>query len=222
MVTINVEVVSDIVCAWCYIGKRQLERAISLYQKTYPGGRDDIFCVKWRPYYLDYNPSPHSVEKSELVETRLSGMSPEQRTALFRRMNQIGLSVGIVFKAGGKIGSTKDAHRLINFSQTKSADTQNAVVEKLFQAYHELEKDISSQEVLHDIAIESGLDKTEVDGCLGPDSSSGVDEEAQRNKEEVGSVPVFIIEGLHRVDGAQDPTAFMEIFIKVREGKLAT
>jgi predicted DsbA family dithiol-disulfide isomerase len=199
-----------------------LERAISLYQKTYPGGRDDVFSIKWRPYYLDYNPSPHSVDKSELVEARLSGMSPEQRTALFQRMNRIGLSVGIIFKAGGKIGSTRDAHRLIHLSQSQPPGIQNALVEKLFEAYHELEKDISSHEVLREVALDVGLDEVDVAGCLSASSDlegDGVDEEAQKNKEAVGSVPVFIIQGVNQIDGAQDPTDFMEVFVKVREGE---
>ena len=149
-------------------------------------------------------------------------MSPEQRTTLFQRMNQIGLSVGILFKAGGKIGSTRNAHRLIRLSQSKSSDIQNTLVEQLFEAYHELEKDISSQEVLREIAIDAGLDGPEVDECLSSGSSVGeysVDYEAQKNKETVGSVPVFFIQGKHRIDGAPDPTDFMEVFVKVREGE---
>lgn len=152
-------------------------------------------------------------------------MSPEQRTALFKRMNQIGLSVGIAFKSGGKIGSTRDAHRLIHLSQSKSPDIQNALVEKLFEAYHELEKDISCHDVLREIAVDAGLDASEVDGCLSSSSSSeghSVDDEARNNKETVGSVPVFFIQGVHRIDGAQDITDFMEVFVKVREGETST
>lgn len=133
-------------------------------------------------------------------------MSPERRTALFQRMNQIGLSVGIVFKSGGKIGSTRDAHRLLDLSQLKSLDLQNALVERLFEAYHELEKDISSQEVLRELAIDAGLDGSEVDECLrsGSDPQKySVDDEGQENKETMGPVPVFIIQGVHRIDGAQ-------------------
>lgn len=148
-------------------------------------------------------------------------MSPEQRTGLFQRMSQIGRSVGIAFRGGGKIGSTRDAHRLIHLSQAKqSLDIQNALVEGLFEAYHELEKDISSHEVLREIATGAGLDGSEVDRCLSSGSSKdqyGVDDEAQRNKKTVGSVPVFFIQGVHRIDGAQDITDFLEIFAKVRE-----
>jgi predicted DsbA family dithiol-disulfide isomerase len=155
------------------------------------------------------------------MESKFSGMSSEQVTAMTQRVTQIGRSVGINFKSGGKIGSTRDAHRLIRLSRTKSSDVQNALVDKLFEAYHELEKDISSQDVLREIAIDAGLEGPEVDECLN--SSLGrdsVDDEALKNRKMVNSgVPTFIIQGMHRVDGAQDPQEFLEIFIKVKEGE---
>ncbi|OJJ32667.1 hypothetical protein ASPWEDRAFT_42681 [Aspergillus wentii DTO 134E9] len=218
MVILGIDVISDIVCAWCYIGKRRLDRAIALYRKTYPGGRDDVFQITWRPYYLDYNTSsPDSIEKSELAEKKLAGMRPEQRTALTQRMSQLGRSVGINFKWGGRIGSTRDAHRLIHLSQTKSEDITNALVEKLFEAYHELERDISSRELLFEIAVDAGLDASEVEEYLNGSGSSTVDEEAQKNKETFGSVPVFIIQGIRRLEGAQESTDFMEIFAQVKD-----
>ncbi|RJE19120.1 DSBA-like thioredoxin domain protein, partial [Aspergillus sclerotialis] len=207
---------------WCYIGKRKLDKAISLYQKTYPGGKSDVFIIKWRPYYLDYNPHPHSVDKADLIDVWLSGMTPEQRTAMFNRITQIGRSVGITFKDGGKIGNTLDAHRLVHITQAKSPDIQNALVESIFEAYHELERDISERAVLRDLAVNAGIDATEVDECLESSLAADVvDEEARRNKETVNSgVPSFVIQGVHRVDGAEDPFEFIEIFAKVREGDL--
>ncbi|KAL1848786.1 hypothetical protein Plec18170_007797 [Paecilomyces lecythidis] len=169
MAVIEIEVIHDLVCAWCYIGKRNLDRAIALHRKVYPGGRSDVFLIKWRPYYLDYNHHPHSVDKGELIEERLSNMTPEQRTALFNRMSQIRRSVGIHFRGGGKIGSTRDAHRLVHFIQAKALqpasggdDTTSIVVEKLFEAYHELEMDISDQAVLKSLSVDAGLNPDEV------------------------------------------------------------
>ncbi|KAM0798675.1 putative thioredoxin [Usnea florida] len=222
MIVVNIGVVSDFVCAWCYIGKRTLERAISLYQKTYPEGKKDIFSVMYRPCYLNYNPSPHSVDKRELAETKLSGMSSEKVAAMTQRVNQIGRSVGITFSSGGKIGSTRDAHRLVHLSQSKSPNVQDALVNKLFEAYHELEKDISSQDILREVARGAGLDGSEVDEWLN--SSVGgdvVDAQAESNRKLVTSgVPTFIIQGKHRVDGAQDPEEFLQTFVNVKEGKL--
>lgn len=146
-------------------------------------------------------------------------MTPEQRTALGQRMEKIGRSVGIDFNFGGKIGCTRDAHCLIRFSQTKSSDVQNALVEKLFEAYHALEMDISNRNVLRKIAIDAGLDSSEVSKFLEFDENAGnVDAEAEKNREVASSgVPTFVIQGVHQVDGAQDPMDFMDIFVKLKE-----
>ncbi|EAW09123.1 DsbA family oxidoreductase [Aspergillus clavatus NRRL 1] len=221
MSVIEIEVVYDFVCAWCYIGKRKLDRAIALYQKTYPGGRSDVFSIKWSPYFLNYNPHPHSVPKSDLVDERLKDMTPEQRTALFNRMNQIGRAVGIYFKAGGMIGSTRDAHRLVHLSRTKPADVQNCLVENILRAYHEMEMDISSKDVLLELALSAGLDKAEVTEWLESDLAGDiVDEASQRNRQPGNTgVPRYIIQGVHCVDGAEDPSEFIEVFAKVKEGE---
>ncbi|GIK06097.1 hypothetical protein Aspvir_001740 [Aspergillus viridinutans] len=222
MTVIEIEVVFDFVCAWCYIGKRKLDRAIALYQKTYPGGRSDIFSIKWSPYYLNYNPHPHSVPKSDLIDERMGDMTPEQRATLFNRMNQIGRTVGIIFKPGGLIGSTRDAHRLVHLSHTKSPEIQNALVNNILQAYHELEKDISSKEVLTELAVNAGLEQAEVAEWLDTDLAGDiVDKEARQNKEEPGNtgVPRYIIQRAYRLDGAEDPSKFIEVFTKIKEDK---
>lgn len=207
---------------WCYIGKRRLEKAISIYQKTYPGGSNDTFHITWHPYYLNYNPHPYSVEKTDLMNTKLSGMTPEQRDSLVRRMNQIGLSVGIIFKGGGKIGPTRQAHRLVHYCQMNaiSTDIRDALVDAIFSAYHERELDISSADVLRSIAVEVGLDGEKVDEWLSLDvQENNVDDLAEKNKVAVAStgVPTFKIQDSHRVDGAQDSAEFIEAFVKVKE-----
>lgn len=172
-------------------------------------------------HILNYGPSTHSVDKHEITDARLGSMTPEQRTKLFQRMNQIGRAVGINFQGGGKIGDTRQAHRLVRLSRTKSPEIQNALVDGIFAAYHELEKDISSKDVLREIAIGSGLDGAVVDEWLHSDlEAEDVDEEAQRNRDTLAGsgVPAYIIQGSHRINGAEDAQDFMEIFIKVKEG----
>ncbi|KAF7585353.1 hypothetical protein BBP40_011163 [Aspergillus hancockii] len=223
MAVIEIEVVFDFVCAWCYIGKRKLDKAIALYQKVYPGGRYDTISIKWIPYYLNYNPHSHSVPKSELVDERLKDMKPEQREGLFKRMDQIGRSIGIHFNGGGLIGpDTRDAHRLVHLSRCKPQDVQNELVEKILEAYHEHEKDISSTEVLKEIAIGVGLNVEEVEEWLKSGIAvEAVNEEAERSKEgsDNTGVPRYNIQGVYRLDGATDPSEFMEIFGKVKKGE---
>lgn len=134
--------------------------------------------------------------------------------------------MSIFFKAGGKIGSTRDAHRNVHYCQMneseKGADTAttNALVEKIFEAYHEREMDISDPDVLRELAADARVSGDEVNGWLDA-SPAVVDEEARRNKEEVKSgVPVFIIQDEHRIDGSGDITQFLEIFSKVKETEM--
>ncbi|KAI0010951.1 thioredoxin-like protein [Xylariaceae sp. FL0662B] len=224
MAIIQIDVISDFVCAWCFIGKRNLEKAINIYQKTYPGGKDDAFSITWRPYYLNYNSSPHSVDKRELAETKLSGMSLERREAITKRMDQIGRSVGINFRWGGKIGRTQDAHRLVHLSRAKSPEVQNALVNKIFEAYHEHERDISSHEILREIATSVGFDESDLDKYLESDLDvENVDDEARiyREMAKGSGVPTFIIQGTNLINGAGDLGESMEVFAKVREGELS-
>lgn len=174
--------------------------------------------MNWRPYYLDYNQSPHSVDKSEVANRKLANVSEDKIRAMTARLEQIGRSVGISFKWGGKIGSTRDAHRLIYYTQQVKPECQDALVEGLFHAYHELEEDVSDHVVLRQIALEAGLEGREVDGLLVSDCGGYVvDQEAHLNK--AGSrtgVPFFMIQDEHSVDGAQDLMEFLEAFSKVK------
>ena len=149
-------------------------------------------------------------------------MNADRVEAMSRRLTRDASSVGINIRYGGKIGSTRDAHRLIHLGQSKSSEVQNALVEKLFEAYHELEKDISSRDTLRDIAVDAGLDGVEVGKWLDSDLAGDiVDAEAlSSRKMGVSGVPLFVIQGMHRLDGAQDPQDFLEMFIKVKEGDL--
>lgn len=163
------------------------------------------------------------MEKSELVETRLADMTPEQRTALFTRMDRVGRAVGIHFKAGGKIGSTQNAHRLVHLaaSEPDSQSITNDLVENIFAAYHEMERDISDPDVLINLAANVGIDRAKVQQWLSTDlAADTVDEEARKNKEVLKSgVPVYIVQGEDRVDGSGDISEFLEIFAKVKEGQ---
>lgn len=147
--------------------------------------------------------------------------SADKIAAANNRLDQAGQSVGIAFKHSGKIGHTRDAHRLIHLCQemVKPTGTQDALVEKLFEAFHELEQDVADKSVLKRVALDSGLSEHEVEECL--ESRLGVevvDEQAKHNREVVtNGVPTFLIQGACRIDGAQDVQEFMEAFVKVKD-----
>ncbi|KAL4893995.1 putative thioredoxin [Aspergillus ambiguus] len=224
MTLITIDVVFDFVCAWCYIGKRTLDRAIALYRKTYPGGCNDTITIAWRPYYLNYNPYGYSVLKTDLVDERLKDKTPEQRAALIKRMDKIGQSVAINFKGGGMIGpDTRDAHRLVYLSREDpniTSETHGELVENILEAYHEREMDISQREVLKETAVAAGIEPIVVERWLAEDVGNAVDEEARRNKEMKGNtgVPRFLIQGMYQWDG-DDLYEFIEIMGKVKADK---
>ncbi len=215
---------------WCYIAKRNLDAAISLYQKTYPGGKSDTFAITWTPYYLNYNPNPVSVDKLELADTRLADQTAEQRAALTTLMNRAGRAAGITFKWGGKIGpnpGTRDAHRLIYLSgvsdgNKSGGEVQSALVEALFEAYHTQSEDISDKGVLREAALRAGVNKTDLDAWLQSDKAGDiVDREAKKSKDMVVSgVPTIIIQREHIPDGIPDPMDLMMIFIQAREAQI--
>lgn len=163
------------------------------------------------------------MDKSELANIRLAYMTSVQRDALAQRVQRAGRAAGTNFKWGGKIGpGTRQAHRLIRLGAARSAAVQDAVVEGLFDAYHVREEDVSERDVLRGVAVAAGIDGAGADAWLDSDEDAGlVDAEAARSKVmlEGSGVPAFIIHGVHRLDGVQDPTDLLEVFIKVREGR---
>ena len=179
---------------------------------------------------MNYNPYSYSVEKHTLVDVRLPDTTPEQREAMNKKMNAAGRAVGITFNWGGKIGpDTRDAHRLIHLAQSRregcandvdpDGETLNAVVESLFEAYHVLAQDVSEKEVLRNIALRAGIQAVEVDRVLDSDEAADiVDKQAEESKKMTNAgVPMFIIQGCHRMDSTPDPMDLMLLFVKARE-----
>ncbi|KAI1103024.1 DSBA oxidoreductase [Jackrogersella minutella] len=218
MTAINIKIVSDTVCPWCYIGKKRLDKAIDLYRKVYPGGKDDTFVVTWAPFYLDPTSPKVGVPVTERMVQRFGA---ERLAALQQRLTMMGREEGINFGFRGKVGNTRDSHRLIQFGKTKGNDVENRVVLELFKSYFEGDGDITSHDTLVSAAEKAGLDKGEVREWLETGKGGKeVDEEVQEAyAKDIHGVPHFTIQGKYEVDGAQDAQAFLETFAKVKEGK---
>ncbi len=149
----------------------------------------------------------------------------KERTAMMQqRMTQLGMCEGIDFKYGGKTGNTRDSHRLVQLGKTKGPQMQTRVIEELFAAYFENEKDITNQAILIEAAVKAGLGEKEAKDWL--ESGKGgaeVDREVQNAVEQdIHGVPNFTINGQFEVSGAQEPAAFVQLFerLKRQEGSL--
>ena len=215
MTRFDISVVSDTVCPWCYVGKNRLDRAIAQHTST-EAGKNDTFSITWLPYYLNPNASKVGVDKLNYYKARFG----EQRAAMMhKRVTDIGKEVGIHFSFGGKTGSTRDSHRLIQMAKTKGEEgSQTKVVEALFKAYFEEEQDITSHQVLEAAGVKAGLAEQDIKEWLESDAGGKeVDQEVTKAQTKgISGVPDFTLQGQYKIGGAQDEQAFLGAFATIK------
>ncbi|KAI5819048.1 thioredoxin-like protein [Pyronema omphalodes] len=210
MVNFKIDIVSDTICPWCYVGQKRLSTAIERFKSSNPGS-DHTFDIEWHPYQLNPHAPPVSREKREVYEEKFPG----QAEAIFARLGAAGAENGIKFSFNGKTGNTRDSHRLIELAKSKGKG--NDVVSRLFAAYFENEQDITDHEVLVNSAKEAGLDENEVREWLKDSSNGGeqVDRAVLLNRQRrISGVPHFTINGSEVISGAHDPSEFVRVFNK--------
>jgi predicted DsbA family dithiol-disulfide isomerase len=189
-----------------------------LYKEKHPDA-NDTFSTTWYPFYLNPDAPKESVDKREMYANKFGA---ERTRMIWDRLTALGKDEGINFVLGGKTGNTRDSHRLVQLGKTKSPHVQTRVIEELFAAYFEQEKDITKQDVLLELGVKAGLDEVEVrewmeNGKGGPE----VDKEVQDAYEQgISGVPNFTINDRFEVGGAQEPAAFVQLFerLKRQEG----
>lgn len=207
---VSVEVISDVICPWCYIGKRRLEKAIAAL------GDNHNAQVLWHPFLLNPTMPKDGISRKE-YRTRKFG-SWERSMELDAKVVAVGESEGIHFNFDkiSRTPNTIDAHRLIWLADQHGC--QDVVVEALFRAYFSEGQDIGNRETLIDMGAETGLDRQAVETML--DSNEGLDiiaaarEMSQRYG--VDGVPFFIINQKIALSGAQDSEVFVEAFKQVQ------
>lgn len=204
---ITIEIVSDTIWPWCFVGKRRMESAI---QRASSNTKFDgvSFDVQWKPYQLDASLPREGKDKLTSYKQKFG---EEKIASMIPYMKQVGDDCGIKFSYGGKIGNTFDSHRLIwKARQQGGSALQNTVVENLFRAYFEEEKNVGDSSVLLKCAQDSGVSALE-------DEEEGERETQEeitsfQRKYRISGVPFFIIDGKHSLSGAQGPEAFTSIF----------
>jgi predicted DsbA family dithiol-disulfide isomerase len=193
---LTIDVVSDVVCPWCYLGKRRLQQALA---ETESGP----VAVRWRPYQLDPSIPEGGLDRRTYMRNKF-GDGP-QLAAVHDRLTALGAEVGITydFAAISRAPNTLDAHRLIRWAA--AAEAQDAIVERLFQLYFEEGRDIGDRALLVEVAREHGLDGDVVAQWLaeGRDVEAVRAEIAQAQSVGVTGVPFFIFASRFGVPGAQ-------------------
>ncbi len=206
--TLTIDVVSDVVCPWCYLGEKRLEAAIA--EESEP------VAVRWRPYQLDPTIPQGGLDRTEYMERKF-GRDGRLKT-IHDHLVRLGAEVGLPF-AFDKIRrapNTLDAHRLIRWAA--SAGAQREVVDRLFRAYFVEGRDVGDRAALLDIAAASGLDAGIVEKLLaeGADADTVRNEIAQAQAIGVAGVPFFIFAGRLGVPGAQDVSLLRRAMAQAR------
>ncbi|KAK2601588.1 hypothetical protein QQS21_004823 [Conoideocrella luteorostrata] len=217
MTAFRIAVTSDTVCPWCYVGRRQLQKAQRLWQQEHP---QDSFTVTYSPYQLNPD-SPsgpgHSIDKQQMYEKKFGA----ERTAMMQqRLSAVGNQLDINFKFGGKTGNTRDSHRLVQLAKQHGNEVELKVVDGLFAAYFEQEQDITAYETLRSVAKEAGIPAEAFEQGIvdGDEGGSEVDKAVVRARSEgVSGVPDYVIQGKYRINGGQDALVFVQAFEKIKE-----
>ena len=189
------DVVSDVVCPWCYIGKRRLEKAVAAAEVA--------VAVRWRPYQLDPTIQAGGKPRREYLQQKFG--SAERIRQIHENISAVGAAEGISF-AFDRIEmspNTLDAHRLVRWAEAEGV--QDEIVEALFQAYFTESRDIGDREVLADIATMAGMDRGETAARLGSDEDRDNVRREVEDAQRLGvtGVPTFILAGRYGLVGAQ-------------------
>jgi predicted DsbA family dithiol-disulfide isomerase len=205
----NIEVWSDIVCPWCYIGKRRLETALERFE------RRDAVRVIWRSYRLDPNAPRVSAQSTREMLARKYGVSLGQADGMQARVTGIAAEEGLEYHLEKTLHfNTFDAHRLLHFA--KSKDLQEELKERLMRAHFTEGRSPADAETLVSLAGEVGLDAAECRAVLesGAHADDVRADEALAREYEIRGVPFFVFGGKYGVSGAQAADTLLEVMEK--------
>lgn len=206
MTILSIDIVSDVVCPWCFVGKRRLERALDLLRDDYPGL---VVELRWLPFFLNAQTPPEGEPYRPFLEKKFGGAA--QVEALWDRLRVAGRSVGIEF-AFEKISiraHTLLAHRLIHWAQDHAlgAAAAEVLVERLFAAHFLNGEHIGDPATLQRIAVECGYPGDAAAAYLAADADAELVRAQERRAREIGvsSVPTFFFGKTHALSGAETP-----------------
>ena len=213
-VSLSVDVVSDVVCPWCFIGQRRLDKASA-------GVEDVEVHVAWRPFQLDPTIPPGGRDRRQYMLAKFG--SEERIRDIHARIEPLGAAEGIAFAfdAIEVAPNTLDAHRVARWAGAAGEAVQNRLVRRLFQLYFEEGADVGDHAVLAAAAREAGMDAAVVETLLPTDA----DVEAVRNEIATASrmgitgVPCFLIEGKYAVMGAQETDVLADALRQIAAAK---
>ncbi|TPJ43629.1 DsbA family protein [Mesorhizobium sp. B2-3-13] len=212
--TITVDVVSDVVCPWCFIGQKRLDKAIA-------AAGDVEVHIRWRPFQLDPTIPPQGKDRRDYMLAKFG--SEERIREIHARIEPLGEAEGIsfAFDAIKVTPNTLDAHRLIRWAGAAGEDVQNRLVRRLFQLNFEEGVNVGDHMVLVEAAREAGMDASVVETLLPSDADVEAvrTEIATASRMGITGVPCFLLEGKYAVMGAQDADTLADAIRQVAAAK---
>jgi len=206
--TLTIDIVSDVVCPWCYIGKRKLEAALEMSKAAGLPTPE----IRWHPFQLNPDMPVAGIGRKQYLEDKFGG--PQRAAEIYERVLAAGRSAGLELDIDGitRQPNTLAAHALIAFAQQQGASQGNDVKERLLKAYFVENRFIGDVEELVQIAREAGLDADAARAFVTDPAQLQcvADADAQARGMGIGGVPYFIFNQKLAVSGAQDPAQLLE------------
>lgn len=194
----DVEIWSDVVCPWCYLGKARFEQALGGFEH-----RDEVNVV-YRSFELDPTaPRGASTPTAELLSSKY-GMTVAAATTAQREMEERAAGDGLTFHLDGlRSGNTRDAHRLLQLARERSRQAE--LVERLHRAYFTEQRSVFDHDTLTDLAVDAGLDRAEAEQVLAGNDYDEAVAQDEATARELGAtgVPFFVLDRRYGISGAQ-------------------
>lgn len=207
--TFSIRIISDSICPFCYLGLARLTRAL----QSFP---NDTHTISWHAYYLNPDASTTSKPIAQALAEKFG--SGERVQMMQARIQAMGREEGINFTNQGRVGSTRDSHRLVQLGKRKGNDVENRVVREMMRMYFEEGGDITSHDDLVKAVGKAGVAEDEAREWLKSDQGG---REVDREVEEayrlgVRGVPHVTINGKFEVHGAEDVSVFVDALKKAK------
>lgn len=208
----TIEIISDPICPWCYIGKTRFEAALKL-RPNHP------FNISWKPFQLNPNMPDEGMDRREYLERKFGG--PEGAEQVYSDIVKAAAGDGLTIDIAKikRTPNTINAHRFIHWAGLEGR--ANEAVAALFIAYFEEGKDISAPEVLTDLAKIAGVDQELVTRLLATNDETAETRKADEKAREMGvsGVPTFLIDGQYVVTGARDTAFWVDLIDEITQIK---
>ena len=206
---LQIDVVSDVVCPWCFIGKRHLDKALTEWRVEHPDGE---VTLNWHPFFLNPDTPEGGEPYRPFLEKKFGG--PQGLAEIWQRVREAGKPAGIDF-AFEKIelrANTLAAHRLIHWAQKTDAGKATALIEALFAAQFLDGRHVGNRAILAEIAGACGFDAAAAKAYLDSDEDAeAVREDADQSRRMgINGVPFFVFNQKLAASGAQPPEALLE------------